>query len=173
MALTAKERKQRQLARDHQARRQLPDSTYPFLSQPYHVWVQDDPNDSEFLIPWELMGLEAPTFEDDRGPAEYSTHEFYDQEDHDELFGSFKGSVGRAELMAELLIEAGQALARSVNAYKRQELQKRFADLEAEDLSDPERRKAALAEGARITRLLDELKKNVRSTVPQWIVKGI
>lgn len=173
MALSATERKQRQLARDYNTLRQMPDSTLPYLSQPFHVWAENDPNDSEFIIPWELIGLESPTFDDDRGPAVFSTHPFGDQAEHDEYFAGFKGSVGRAELMAGLLIEAGHALASSINSFKCQELQSRFAALEAEDLSDPVRRKAALAEGAQISRLQDELKKNVRYTIPQWVVKGI
>ena len=173
MALTPKERKQRQLARDHEARRRLPDSTAPYQSLPFHVWAEDDPNDSEFIIPWELMGFEAPKFDNDKGPSEFSIHPFGNQADHDETFAGFDGSVGRAELMAEMLIEAGRALASSVNTFKKQELQKRFAALEQEDLSDPERRKKALSESAHIARLQDELAKKVRYTMPQWIIKGI
>lgn len=173
MALSAKERKQLQLNRDEERRRRLPDSTYQFLSEPFYVWAQENEDWSEFTIPLELAGIEPPFFEDDRGPAEFVFTHVFEPSDSDETFGSYEGSIGRAEFMAGSLIDAGVALAGRVNLYKRLELQKRQAELEAEDLSDPERRKAAFAEGARIAKLLEELEKNVRRTIPQWLVKDI
>lgn len=171
MALSATERKRRQLERDREALRKLPESTYPFLSEPYHKWVKDTDDTSDFDVPWELMGFEPPTFDDDQGAASYSVHPFGNKEDMDEIFDGYDGSVGRAEFMVLQLICAAQALSISVNSYKRKQLEKRLAALETEDLTDPDRRKAAFAESALIARLQDELQKNVRYTFPQWIVK--
>lgn len=173
MALTANERKQRQLARDEQVRRRMPDSTYPFLSQSFSEWLEADQNWDEVRTPLELCGIQSPEFDDDTGPAEHSIREISDEQEHADTFDAFKGSIGRAELMAELLIGAGESLARMINRFKKEELATRLAALEAEDLADPDRRRAALAEVAQITRLQEELQKNIRHTLPQWMVKGV
>lgn len=173
MALSANERKQRQLARDEAARRRMPDSTYPFLSQPFHEWLDADDNWDEVKSNLDLIGIQSPEIDDDTGPSEHSLREISDREEHADTFTAFEGSIGRAELMAEALIGAGESLARMINRFKREELKKRLIALEAEDLADPDRRRAALAEVAQITRLQEELQKNIRHTLPQWMVKGV
>lgn len=173
MALTANERKQRQLARDEEERRRMPDSTYPFLSQPFFEWLEADSNWQEVADFFELMGVMPPDFNDDSGPADHSIHEIAESYVQDATFGGYERSVGRAELMAELLIGASASLSGLVNRFKKEELAKRLTTLEAEDLADPDRRRAAMAEIAQITRLQAELQKNVRYTFPQWKIKGV
>lgn len=173
MALSANERKQRQLARDEATRRRMPDSTYPFLTQPFHEWLEVDGNWDEVEAPLRLCGIQPPQFDDDSGPAEHSIHEISDREEHADTFAAFERSIGRAELMAELLIGAGESLARMVNRFKKEELDQRLVALGAEDFANADRRRAALAEVAQITRLQEELQKNIRRTLPQWMVKGV
>jgi hypothetical protein len=173
MALSATERKRKQLERDREYLRKLPESTYPFLAKPYDAWLESEGDTSDINVPWELMGFESPSFDDNKGPEQYSIHPFGHQEDMDEIFAGYEGSVGRAEFMVIQLICAAEALSISINQYKRNQLAERLDSLEAEDLSDPDRRKTAFAESALIARLQDELQKNVRYTFPQWIVKGV
>lgn len=46
----------------------------------------------------------------------------------------------------------------------------RIAELEASDLSNPKTRSAAFAKVAELKRLLEELDKTIRWSVPQWKV---
>lgn len=171
MALSPTERKRRQLERDREALRKMPESTRPFMAQRYHEWLDDELGAGDFQIPWELMGITAPEFNDDSDAASHSTHYFRNLEDQDEIFAGYDGSVGRAEFMVLQLICAAQALAESVNTYKRRQLEQRLASLESEDLSDPDRRTAAFEESALIRQMQAELQKNLRYNFPLWKVK--
>ncbi|PQO24829.1 hypothetical protein C2I36_00425 [Rhodobacteraceae bacterium WD3A24] len=174
MALSARDRKRRQLEREAEEKKRLPDSTYPYLGTSFHEYLSDDPqwNDVEFLIA--LTGMEPPVFEDDRGPKEFADEEcFADEESLDEAFKGSEGSIGRAECMVGFLLDASIELARIINTYKKQELQKRLDEINARDLSDPEERRRTLDEAVHIARLQEELDKNVRRTIPQWSLKGV
>ena len=123
MALTAKERKQKQLAREQEELRKLPDSTYDFLETPFYVAAEDNPNWSNVSLSFELMGLEPPEFEDDRGPADFAhEHCFATDEDRADAFEGYCGSIGRAEAMVDFLLDASIELASVINTYKKQAL---------------------------------------------------
>ena len=81
-------------------------------------------------------------------------------------------SLGRAEMMITALNEAAENLAFYVNKYKRTEIKARLAEIEASDLSDPETKRAALKNAARLNKMLEQLDKQVRLTFPQWKVTG-
>lgn len=57
MALTAKQRKQNQLAREREAQRVMPDSTYEFLHVPFHEIAENDPIWSNVTLRLELIGM--------------------------------------------------------------------------------------------------------------------
>ncbi|HAC48282.1 hypothetical protein A3753_14790 [Sulfitobacter sp. HI0082] len=174
MALTAKERKQKQLAREQEELRKLPDSTYDFLETPFYVAAEDNPNWSNVSLSFELMGLEPPEFEDDRGPADFAhEHCFATDEDRADAFEGYCGSIGRAEAMVDFLLDASIELASVINTYKKQALRDHRQQIENADLSDPDTRHKALETIARLTRIEDALDKNVRRTLPQWKVKGL
>lgn len=130
-------------------------------------------NGSDFNVALDLAGIETPQFDDDLGP-EHHTRDVGapPKGDFGYPFGDAERSLGRAEVMVGCLITAAADLARQVNAYKRQEINARIAEIEGSDLSAPEAKKAALQEAARLNKMLDQLDKQVRWTFPQWKVTG-
>ena len=73
MAMSARERKQKQLEREREVLGRLDDATYPFLKKPFFMHVDDDPNWTDIALSLELLGIEPPVFEDDRGPEHYAS----------------------------------------------------------------------------------------------------
>lgn len=140
------------------------------LRKPFFESAESNANWSSFTLPLELAGIEAPKFADDRGPEAYADQDA--MAGLDEPFAGYTGSIGRAEIMVGSLIDAASELAGIINSYKKGELTARIAEIEAADLSDPITRKAALADMVRLTKMLDQLQKQVRWTFPQWKVTG-
>lgn len=137
---------------------------------PFYQFLPDDFEYSSDLSDClEFIGMAVPEFKDDRG-LEDVTH--YNAELAAKMIVPNLGSLGRAEVMITALTEAAEFLAKEVNAYKRTEIKARLAEIEASDLSEPEVKKAALKEAARLNKMLDQLDKQVRHTFPQWRVTG-
>ncbi len=82
-----------------------------------------------------------------------------------------RGSIGRAERMAEALLDSALAVAEIVRDYKRQNIDSAIAKIEASDLSDPAVRKQALAEIVRLTKMREQLDKTFRRDFPQLRVR--
>lgn len=140
------------------------------FKRPFFESLPDDYHlSSDFSDNFEFMGLPTPEFRDDRGPE---AHTDYSPDIAGDQFAENPRSLGRAELMVTALIEAAQDLAWHVADYKRQEIKARLAEIEASDLSEPDAKKAALQEAARLQKMLDQLEKQVRHTFPQWKVTG-
>jgi len=172
MALSAKERKQKQLEREQQASNKTPDATYPYLETPFFEHLEDDGNWSSVELCFDLMGLDPPIFEDDRGPEDVASDDcFSTDEDRVEAFKSSANSIGRAEVMVDLLLDAAVELSDIINKFKSAELQRRRDELAQSDMSNPDERSNALESSAQLAKLQDELKKNVRRTFPTWRVK--
>lgn len=172
MALSAKQRKRNQLARQQEELSRLEDSTYEYLKAPFFEHLENDPNWSSVALSFDLMGIEQPEFSDDRGPRHHALDEALG-DDPDEAFPGFAGSIGRAEVMVDLLLDAATELSGIINSYKMRELEKRRAELEKRDLTEERARKDALETSARIAKLQEELQKNVRRTFRQWKIKGV
>lgn len=91
--------------------------------------------------------------------------------DADEMRNA-SNSLGKAELILNVLGDIATTLAADVNAYKKKEISNRIAEIETSDLSDPDTRKKALADIVRLKKMLDQLDKQVRWSFPQWEVTG-
>jgi len=167
-AKTALERKQKQLAREAEERRQMPDASYPFLRTPFFVYLENDPNWTNVEQNFDLMGLPAPVFDNDKGPSSQSG-----QVDEDDVYAGFAGSIGRAEIMIDQLLDAATELASIVNRYKLRELEARASELKELNFADAEQRQTALDQAVRLSRLRDHLEKRVRRTLPEWSLKGV
>ena len=167
MAMTPLERKRRQLEREEQERKRMPDASYPYLHMPFFEYVENDPNWSNVELNFDLMGIPAPVFDNDDGPSSQSG-----QVDEDEVYAGYSGSIGRAEVMIGQLLDAATELASIVNRYKLREIEARVREVEQIDLTDPEERKAALSEVVRLSQLRERLEKKVRRTLPEWSLKG-
>ena len=143
--------------------------TSEVFKTPFFLSVGDLSSSSDFADAFELAGIPTPEFTDDRGPEAFSLDAGAEDAG---AFDDAKGSLGRAEIMVGCLITAALDLARLVNTHKRQEINARLAEIEASDLSEPEAKKAALQDAARLNKMLDQLEKQVRWTFPQWKVTG-
>lgn len=75
--------------------------------------------------------------------------------------------------MVAMLLDGASQLAAHINDYKKKEIDRAIADLEAGDLTDPAARKKALAEVVRLTRLRDQLAKQHHYQLPQWRVTAL
>ncbi len=145
------------------------DSASDTFQTPFFETVAELSSSSDFADAFEIAGIPTPLFNDDRGPEAFSLDEGAADS------GMFEGatkSLGRAEIMVGCLITAALDLARHINDYKRHEIKARMAEIEMSDLSEPEAKKAALKEAARLNKMLDQLDKQVRWTFPQWKVTG-
>ena len=167
MAMTASERKRKQLEREAEARRRMEDSSYPYLRTPFYEFLEEDPNWSSVVMNFDIMGMPAPDFADDRHPQSYT-----DQIDADTYTG-FAGSIGRAEIMIEQLLDAASQLSSIVNRYKIAEIQARLNELELEDPSDPTKRRTIMDAAVHLTRLKEHLDKSVRRSLKEWSLKGL
>ncbi|MCB5409165.1 hypothetical protein [Pseudogemmobacter faecipullorum] len=127
---------------------------------------------NDFYAYFEQTGIDAPEFTNDDGPEAFAP-DHYPANQLAEIFPDLSnGSLRRVEEMIGSLKEATETLAGAVNHYKRNEIKARLAEIEASDLSEPEAKKAALKEAARLNKMLDQLDKQVRITFPQWKVTG-
>lgn len=118
---------------------------------------------SDWCMYFDLAGIEAPEINDDSDPKSL----IGDLEQYDPYRG-YKRSIGRAEIMVSALLDAAGELARMINSYKRDEIDKRMKEVEASDLFDPGTRKNALAKMVRLQQMLDQLDKEVRWPLVQW-----
>ncbi|MFO1202488.1 MAG: hypothetical protein U1E58_07600 [Tabrizicola sp.] len=143
-------------------------STSNVFQAPFHESLPEDYEfSSDFADAFELIGLPTPEFKDDRGPESFSLDAGAEDAG---VFTQTRRSLGRAEIMIGALISAAVDLAAHVNAFKRSEIQQRLDELARSELTDTEAKANALAEAARLNRMLEQLDKQVRWTFPQWKV---
>lgn len=176
MALSSAERKRKQIERQRDQERLLPDSTYPFLKEHFYAWLKRTGAGGDWesaMFHLDAAALPRPEFTDDRGPYSIDGEAELLKDNNYDPYAGFEGSIGRAESMVDNLIAAASGMAMVINRYKQEELKKRIAEIEQSDLSDPEVRKKALADIVRLNGCMDRLKgKMVRGSLYQWKIKG-
>lgn len=140
------------------------DPTDAITKVPFNEYLPEDGNWSSVAYALEWAGINSdgiPQFETDDDPG-------YLEGDSEPN----RGSIGRAERMVGCLLDAATELAGIIARYKRKEIADRIHEIETGDLSDPATRKQALHDIVRLKKMLDQLDKQVRRTLPQWEVKG-
>jgi hypothetical protein len=145
-----------------------PETPLAVFQKPFFEYYDENAPLSEFNMSLDIAGIPMPEFNDDRGPRAYALNDVLDVDEP--TFADEVRSLGRAEVMVGALIEAGRCLAYMVNDYKRTEIEARLAEIEASDLTDTAAKRAAMKEAARLTKMLDQLQKEVRWPFPQWKV---
>lgn len=178
MAMTAQQRKRKQLDRQREHERLQPDSTYPFLQEPFFEWLKRTEGHGDWdsvMFHLDASRITIPEFDDDTGPSSAGGEvELHWQDNPEEShYAGFEGSIGRAECLVDDLLSAASNLAIVINSYKREKLKARILEIEQADLSDPAAKKNALADIVRLQKILDQLDTRVRWTFSQWKVKGI
>jgi len=144
------------------------ESSHWYVQGNFQSYLTDHPDWSEFELPLDLMGLPTPTFRD--GMPETASGTVIDPEDpnHAALFKA----MGRADVFVGLLLEAATVLAQRVNEFKLKEIGNRIQEIEAAEWKDPAAKKQAVNDIVRLTKMQDQLSKQVRITLPQWKVTG-
>ena len=171
MALTDAERKRRSRAKQKAAvlTHDEASALAGMARTPFFASPEMEANWSDIVMTLDSIGMDVRGFYDDSGSRSYSGEEYeYDQA----LEKPAANSLGRAELMMGGLISAAQQVAGLLNSYKRREIDARISEIEQSDLSDPEAKKKAFADMARLKKMRDQLDKQVRWTFPQWKVTG-
>jgi hypothetical protein len=153
--------------RKREATKASPDLTHPFLKTPFFEYLAEDGNWSSVEMNFDLMGLRAPSFDDDSGPKSAGG----EVEQYSPYEGSV-GSIGRAEVMVGQLLDAAMELASIVNRYKLEEIDARIAEIEGADLSDPAVRMQALADIVQLNKIRVKLDKEFRRSFREINVKG-
>lgn len=124
---------------------------------------------SDFNSAFDLAGIPTPQFDDDRGPEAYTLDEGLPAPGEDFYpFDGATGSLGRAEVIVGCMIDAAVDLAYALNHYKKSEIQKRIAEMESSDLTDPEAKRVAFAKMGEMNAMLEELKREIRWPFPIW-----
>ncbi|MCX5578985.1 hypothetical protein [Kaistia terrae] len=178
MALTALQRKQKQLERQREQERLQPDSTYPFLQEPFFEWLKRTEGYGDWdsgVFHLHASQVTIPDFDDDSGPhsVDGETELHWKDNPEESHYAGFERSIGRAECLVDDLLSAASNFALVINSYKREKLKAKIVEIEQADLSDSAAKKKALADIVRLQKLLDQLDKRVRWTFPQWKVKGV
>lgn len=155
-----KEKKQSEL------KQPTPRSTL-FRTPFFEFFTEDEQLGSAYMQSLEFAGFQPVPFDDDTGPEASTLDDLQDSDP----FGAAKGSsLGKAEVIIGCLLDAANDLALRVRDYKRSEIQARIAEIEASDLSDAAVKKNAFAEVARLTKLLEQLDKQMRYSLPVYKV---
>lgn len=165
MALTPAQKQKAYRDRQRANERAAEDCTYPYLRETFAEFLQHEANYSNVEICLGLAGIEAPLFVDDRGPDQFAFSECTAGVDNP--FPGARGSIGRAEVIIDQLIDAANELAAVVNTYKTCEIDKRLAELQDPNVSD---RSTAIEEAVTLNKMKDQLSKRVRRSFPQWKV---
>jgi hypothetical protein len=171
MALTDAERKRRSRANKKIAvlTHDEASSLLGIVQTPFFASPEMEANWSDIASELDAIGMDVRGFYDDSPNRSYDGEAF---EVDDLIEKPAQNSLGRAEVIVGGLISAGQQLAAVINAYKRREIDARIAEVEQSDLSDPDVKKQAFADMARLKKMRDQLDKQVRWTFQQWKVTG-
>jgi hypothetical protein len=122
----------------------------------------------------ELAGFVPVPFDDDTGPEVSTLDDLSDPKEEGGFsnpFGDSKGSsLGKAEIIVALLLDAATDLAGWVNDYKKSEIKARLAEIEASEWPDAGSKRMAFAKVAELNKMLRDLDKEVRVPIPRWKV---
>jgi hypothetical protein len=172
MAMTAAQRKQKQIERERAEMRVMPDGSYPFLKTPFHEWLPGtDWEAAEHDI--NAAGMNMPVLDDNSGPSSFDGEVEQGASNDWHPYAGYQGSIGRAESMVDYMLSALSQMTVAINAYKIEQIDARIGELERADLSSAEAKKQALSNIVRLTKMKEHLGRTVRVSLPQWKVKGI
>jgi len=138
----------------------------------FEFFSEDEQLSSAYMQSLELAGIQPVPFEDDSGPEASTLDDLRDDREesgYSNPSGASQGtSLGKAEVIIGCLLDAANDLALWVRDYKRAEIKARIAEIEASDLTDADAKKTAFAEVARLTKILEQLDKQMRYSLPVW-----
>lgn len=134
--------------------------------KPFSDFLQQR-NRTGFGDHFDMLGSEWFDFTTDAGIKP----NYDDAIDEDEKAAA-SNSLGKADLIINVMQDVLFTLTQDINDYKRAEIDARIKEVEQSDLSDPATKKQAFADMAKLQKMRDQLDKQVRWTFPQWKVTG-
>lgn len=161
MAKTAAEYQRAYRERKAELAKQAGDPTDKISARPFSDYVTTDGNWPVIEEVLDCVGVTPPAFDAD-----------VDEQWQEQWGEPYRASIGRAERMVGAFLDAASGLADAIARYKRREVDRAIADLEAADMTVPAVKKKALAEIVRLNRMRDQLDKQVRWSLPQWKTTG-
>ncbi len=178
MAKTALQRKRDQLKRQKEELRLRPDSTYPYLKEPFYKWLDRTEGHGDWHsveIHCDASRITIDPIVDDSDPhsVDGEVELIWQDRPEESHYAGFKGSIGRAELLVDDLLAAASNIALVINTYKREQIAARIKELEEADLSDPVAKKKAFSDIVRLRKMLERLEKMTRHSVYEYKIKDI
>lgn len=170
MALTPAETQKRYRQRLKEKEKLANVATFKLYRSPFFEFFQEQK--SSFGESMACVGVDIEFFEDDRGPRSFGKNGVFDFIEDDPHLDESVGSLGRAELVIGALLDAASELAAVVKEYKRAEIKARLVEIETLDFRDSQTKKLTMQEAVKLHKMLDQLDKQVRWTIPQWKVTG-
>lgn len=155
MALSQSEKQKRYRQRLKEKQRVAADLATAFLSTRFVDFLADDRAQQDLRFVDEMLDCVGLNM---RTPLEQDV----DPDWREEWGTPNRGALGRAERMAEVLIDIAKALAELINRYKLAEVEAALADLENEKLGTKEAKKAAFEKAALLTAIRARLTREVR-----------
>ncbi|RWK85296.1 MAG: hypothetical protein EOR52_27710 [Mesorhizobium sp.] len=137
------------------------DPTDKVATQPFSEFLPNDGNWPVIEEVLDCVGVTPPAFDSDT-----------DDQWQEQWGEPYRASIGRAERMVGAFLDAASGLADAIARYKRKEIDRSIADLEASDMTDRAIKKEALDEIMRLNRVRDQLERQVRWSLPQWKTTG-
>ena len=138
---------------------------------PFFEYSGRNANIDDFDQMFDMMGLQAPAFDDDSGPKSESGIFEANPELRESIYPDSARSLDRAELMIGCLLDAAATMAGIVRSYKRREIDARIDEVASGDLSNPDSKQTAVARIVALTKMREQLDKDVRWPLPQWKVE--
>jgi hypothetical protein len=172
MARSAAERKREQVQRERERAKSTDDLVYGLPRTAFGTWLEDhdDGRLVHLAICYDGMNRLPPRFDVESDPVSITGGFEFPTKEDGEL--SYRGSLGRAELEVELLVDAAKTLAAMINAYKRDMIESRIRQIEMNELDDREARADRLKEIVLLNQAIEKLGKSVRAELPQWQLRG-
>jgi hypothetical protein len=168
MAMSSTERQRRRRARLKEAQKLAPDMAEEFVRHSFADFLKGDREAQGNALPLICetlgsVGLDHVDWEKDEDP-EWRQYQWHGTTD--------RMLLGKAERMVGAFVDVARELARLINRFKLQEVDRALAEIERADLSDPAIKKQVLAEVVRLNDLKRALQKEVRYSLPAIAVKG-
>ncbi|TGS92706.1 hypothetical protein EN814_23990 [Mesorhizobium sp. M2D.F.Ca.ET.171.01.1.1] len=161
MAKTSAEYQRAYRQRKAELAKRAGDPTDKVATQPFSEFLANDGNWPVIEEVLDRVGVTPPVFDSDT-----------DDQWQEQWEEPYRASIGRAERMVGAFLDAASGLASAIARYKRHEIDRAIADLEASGLNDAASRKAALSQIMRLNRVREQLDRQVRWTLPQWKTTG-
>lgn len=170
MVKTAAEYQRDYRRRKSEQQQEAKELTRPFTKVPFCEFIAGNSNWKDVDAALDMAGIDLYEFDDDRSPASASGEI---EKGSPDIYDQFPGSIGRAEILFQGLLDAATDVATMINAYKREAIDRAIDEYRSQPISDPTRQGKIMDEIIRLGKIRDQLDRRSRRTFPAIEVKEI